>query len=194
MAGEAAQHIPDEHRLLTGKRRSKRVPRQIDVRLTGKSGDKFQARTIDISRGGMLVELTDPAFAASGAEGAAGDGGGAGFVALAMHVSSEFADGIKVHFGALRVRSRAQVVRLVTRIQDMAFLLGCRFTSDLTPTECRLLGLDTELDETQVDAVLSVPLHADAPQPPPPRTPAPAGGKNVQKPGHPLSPGQAKGR
>jgi hypothetical protein len=192
MSSDAAEHIPDEHRLLSGKRRSQRIPRQIDARLIGTKGEKYRARTIDLSRGGMLVELTDPAFLETAAE-----DHGQRFAAIANLMSTQFADGMKVHFGSVRIRSKAQVVRLVTRISDMAFLLGCRFVPDLTDSECWQLGLDVALDETQVDAVLSVPLHADMPvkngkHPHPAKHPA--GPRDVQKPEHPLSPGSGKGR
>jgi hypothetical protein len=175
---DAAHHIPDEHRMLTGKRRSPRTRRQIDALLEGSSGEVFRARTIDVSRGGMLVELVDPAFTEVGS----GDGA-MRLVSLAARVSAEFAEGLKVRLGDARPRA-AEVVRLVTRIQDMAFLLGCRFTPELSVKECRLYGVAAGGDETQVEAVLSVPLHAT----PPPRPP------HVQKPGHPLSPGSPKGR
>jgi hypothetical protein len=176
---DAAHHIPDEHRLLTGKRRSPRTPRQIETILEGASGDEFHGRTIDVSRGGMLVELVDPAFNEVGS----GDGA-MRFVSLAARISSEFSEGMRVRLGDSRYR-KAEVVRLVTRIQDMAFLLGCRFTPELTTKECRLLGVEPQGDETQVEAVLSVPLHANPP---------PSAGSHVQKPGHPLSPGPSKGR
>jgi hypothetical protein len=179
-----AQHIPDEHRLLSGKRRSRRIPRQLDVRLIGAKGEKYRARTIDISRGGMLVELTDPAFTdANGLD------HGQRLAEIANLITSEFADGVKVQFGTVRVKPKAHVVRLVTRISDMAFLLGCRFNPDLRESECWLLGLDPSMDETQVDAVLSVPLHAEPKGKHPHRA-----GADVEKPERPLSPGSGKGR
>jgi len=128
---------------LFGKRHGVREARELDVECVG-TGATIRARTVDLSRVGMLVEAHDGTLPPL-AEGE--------LVPLALLVAVAFKDGMRATFGsALSVR--AEVVRVTTSPEDAGFLrLGCRFTRLLTPRQCRLLGID---DSEGIDASLDL--------------------------------------
>src|SRR5262245_14741608 len=111
--------IQDRHRVLSGKRRAPRRRRTLSVRLLGPGGVKYAARTVDVSRGGMLAEITDPDFLPIGDR--------ADLLPFAARVATVFPQGMDVFFGDGAVQVHADVVRLVTRPGDAVLLLGCRF-------------------------------------------------------------------
>lgn len=142
---------PADH--LSGKRRWMRQRREVDVVCVG-AGTTVRARTIDVSRGGMLVEARDDEVPPVGL----GD-----LVPLAFLVAVAFKDGMKAILGP-GMSVRAEVVRVTTSPVDRGFLrLGCRFERALTPRQCAALGIDeTDVRDPALD--LGSPEDDDAAQ------------------------------
>jgi hypothetical protein len=96
--GDSGQGIAAELELrghFAGKREDQRVAQQFSVLLRGRLGS-FLARAVDVSRGGILLELTDPAYAA-----------GPDLKAFAHTVQRHFGRGADVHLvDAEEVRAR----------------------------------------------------------------------------------------
>jgi hypothetical protein len=117
---------------LSGKRRWIRQSRVIEVICIG-AGGTVRARTVDISRGGVLVEAIDADVPPLG------DGD---LVPLAYLAAVAFADGMKVVLGP-ELTVRADVVRVTTSPCERSFLrLGCRFRRPLTAKQSAQLGID----------------------------------------------------
>lgn len=146
--------LPSDH--LSGKRRWTRQSRSIAVVCVG-AGSTVRARTIDISRGGVLVEAQHDDVPP------VGDGD---LVPLAFLVSVAFADGMKVILGQ-EVSVRADVVRVTTSPVDRSFLrLGCRFRRALTRQQCARLGIDeTDVPDPALDLAGDAEEGAGAPAP-----------------------------
>lgn len=140
MATENEGRLTDHSRVFTGKRKNPRKSRALNVKLVGDLDARYTARTVDVSRGGMLVEVTDPTFmpALEGTD----------LLPFAARVASVFPHGMTVLFGDGAVSIHADVVRLVTRTGVKTLLLGCHFTPELTDFDCRLIGVDPKGDET----------------------------------------------
>lgn len=139
---------------LWGKRHGMREPLEIDVVCVG-TGTTLHARTIDLSRGGMLVEVHDADVPPVGA----GE-----LVPLAFLVAVAFRGGMKAVLGP-DVSVRAEIVRVTTSPVDRGFLrLGCRFRRRLSPRQCRQLGIDAS---DEADAALDLArAHKDAQEEP----------------------------
>src|SRR5206468_3318144 len=130
----------DELRLLSGKRRAPRRRRSVQVRCIGPAGRWFAGRTVDVSRGGLLVEITDQEFLPLGE---APD-----LIPFAARVAMQFPHGMDVNFGDGAVQVHADIVRLVSRQgRSPLMLLGCQFEPPLSDFDCRLLGIDPGSDE-----------------------------------------------
>jgi hypothetical protein len=142
MSAHAQPHeAADDNRVLSGKRRTPRRRRSIGVRCVGAAGRTFACQTVDISAGGMLVQITDPAFLPLDVP--------VDIFPFAARVGEVFPDGMDVVFGEGAVTVRATVVRLVAKPGQQPLLqLGCRFESGLSEVVCRLLGLENAPDET----------------------------------------------
>jgi hypothetical protein len=110
-----------------GKRRWARFSADTSVGLQG-NGATFEARLLDLSRGGFLAAIEDPAFYADAAE----DG-------LAL-VHARFPEGVRVRFPETGIERRAQIVRL-TPHGEGGIALGCRFDEALTGSEAVRLGV-----------------------------------------------------
>ena len=136
--------LEDQHRVLSGKRRTPRRRRTLAVRLLGPGGVTYAGRTVDVSRGGMLVEVSDPDFLPFGER--------ADLLRFAARVAAVFPQGTDVFFGDGAVQVHATVVRLVTRPGDCDLLLGCRFQPELSDFDCRLLGVEAVGDERALPA------------------------------------------
>lgn len=127
---KARKQPPREY--LFGKRHGVRQARALDVECVG-AGATIQARTIDLSRVGMLVMARDGTIPRVGQ----GE-----LLPLALLVAVAFKGGMRATFGC-DLAVRAEIVRVTTSPVDAGFLrLGCRFTRLLTPRQCRLLGID----------------------------------------------------
>ena len=146
MTSDASNHgTPDDQRLLSGKRRAARKRRSVAVKCIGPAGKCFAGRTVDISRGGMLLDITDPEFQPLEES--------SDLIPFAARVATQFPDGMDVNFGDGAVQVHADVVRLVSKPgKTVGTLLGCKFHPPLTEFDCRLLGVDAGLDETPAPA------------------------------------------
>ncbi|MCC7139171.1 MAG: PilZ domain-containing protein [Planctomycetes bacterium] len=128
--------------LWSGKRRSPRKRRTLTVECRGHDGSCSTGHTVDVSRGGMLLALVDGDLRAPSNP--------AELVAFASELASRFPDGIDVGFGGGAVVTKATVVRLVASPAAASpILLGCRFDPELTDSDCRLLGIELDGDETR---------------------------------------------
>jgi hypothetical protein len=146
-----AKRTTDEHDVFSGKRKSPRRGRHITVRCIGPAGRWYAGRTVDISQGGMLVEITDPDFIPLGES--------RDLIPFAARVALQFPQGMDAAFGDGAVQVHANVVRLVSKVGGRPLiLLGCQFDPALSEFDCRLLGLDVGTDET-----------SDVPPPAPPQ-------------------------
>jgi len=141
MSGQKPHEASDDHRVLSGKRKTPRRRRSIGVRCVGADGRAFACRTVDISAGGMLIQITDDAFIPLDQP--------VDIFPFATRVSEVFPEGMDVVFGDGAVTLRATVVRLVAEPGQQPLLqLGCAFESGLSDVVCRLLGLESGVDET----------------------------------------------
>jgi hypothetical protein len=101
----------------------------------------YAARTVDVSRGGMLLEFIDDRLRAPSDP--------AELIGFATRLMTMFPSGMDVNFGSGAVHTRAQVVRLVSSGSTASpILLGCHFDKPLEVVDCRLLGLELEGDGT----------------------------------------------
>ena len=128
--------------LLSGKRSAPRKRRTLAVEVRGPGGRTYAARTVDISRGGMLLEFTDTSLRSSAEQG--------DLLAFASRIATTFPTGMSASFGEGAVRARAQMVRVVTTSGPTStLLLGCRFDAPLELVDCRLLGVETDGNELE---------------------------------------------
>jgi hypothetical protein len=132
---------PVDHLLLSGKRRAPRQRHTVPVKCIGPSGKWYTGRTVDVSRGGMLLEITDEDFLPIGAS--------ADLLPFAARVAMQFPRGLDANFGDGAVQVHANVVRLVAKAGGPGpVLLGCKFDPALTDFDCGLLGIEPGTDET----------------------------------------------
>src|SRR5437868_14196539 len=143
-ASDPHRNTPDDARLLAGKRRARRHRRALQVRCAGPSGSVYLARTHDISRRGLLLEIVDPDFLPDGKH---------DLFPFAARVAEEFPAGMDVSFGDGAVQIRARVVRLVAKAgAPVRVLLGCEFEPPLARTGGELVEGSTGGDETHAPA------------------------------------------
>jgi hypothetical protein len=139
---------------LSGKRREPREAVRHPAECAGSLG-RLEGRTLDLSLGGMLLEVR------ASTAGAGGDG--QGFARAAARIAALFPDGMDVRFGDGAVKVRGKIVRIAARSGSEDVLsVGCRFDRRLTDAEARLLGLDPSLPPGPPAVV---------PEEPPPRPP-----------------------
>jgi hypothetical protein len=142
------RNTPDDARLLSGKRRARRHRRALQVRCAGPSGSVYLARTHDISRRGLLLEITDPDFLPEGKP---------DLFPFAARVAEEFPAGMDVSFGDGAVNVRARVVRIQVKPgTPMRMFLGCEFQPLLSYSDCNLLEVSTGGDETRAPSSIPV--------------------------------------
>jgi hypothetical protein len=142
--------VPDEHRVLSGKRATPRHQRRLEAFCLG--GDRWVAgHTVDVSAGGMLLEILEEGFAPESSD----------LVAFAATVAAEFPEGMEACLGEGAVHVRARVVRLVVRSGRP--LLGCRFERHLVESEERALGLERApvLAQSLADSTTSLESAAE---------------------------------
>ena len=161
MSSDARKHeTPDGQRILSGKRRAPRRNRSVAVKCLGPSGRSFTGRTVDISRGGVLIEITDPDFQPFSES--------SEILPFAARVAFNFPHGMDVNFGDGAVQKHANIVRLISKPgRATGMLLGCKFNPVLSDFDCRLLGIDPGSDET------TAPAAPISPEYPASRAPAP---------------------
>ena len=144
--------LPDSHGDAVAnesRRGAKRKRRILMIQCRGAGGLHLDARTLDVSRGGMLVELTDAAIVgAKPTDGPRPADISHRVSARGADVFALFPDGIDVSFGEGAVLAHAKIVRYVSDPdRPEAVLLGCRFAPALSPVDCTLLGVEFDTDE-----------------------------------------------
>jgi hypothetical protein len=119
-----------------GKRSSPR--RSIDVKITicGLL-ENFPARSVDISRTGILFRITDEHFAEDQED----------LASFAFKVQKHFADSADILFVDHGFGAKANVVRVTHRRIDgqPTVLLACRFEHPLSDGQCQTLGVSRSL-------------------------------------------------
>lgn len=124
-----------------GTRRAPRKRRTLAIECRGPDGLRVEARTVDVSQGGTLIEVTDPTVFATERPGRYADRGD--------EIRAMFPEGVHISFGDGAVLACAEFVRCVAVPErPEAVLLGCKFDPPLTPGDCRLLGIEVGGDET----------------------------------------------
>lgn len=132
---------PVEETAFEGKRRAPRKRRTLSIECRGPGGLRVEARTIDVSRGGTLIEITDSDVFSTDRS--------APFAGRAQEIEALFPAGIDVSFGEGAVLAFARITRhVVDADRPEQVLLGCKFDPELSPVDCRLLGVELENDET----------------------------------------------
>lgn len=153
--------------LLTGRRRWTRQARALDVVCAG-IGATLRARTVDVSRGGLLAETVDADVPPLHE----GD-----LMPMAYLAAVAFAKGVTVTL-APDLTVRGDVVRVTTSPKERSFLrLGIRFRRPLTAAQCAVLRIDASdrSDPTFDPRDEPPPPPDDEPAPPPPApSPIPA--------------------
>jgi hypothetical protein len=119
---------------LLGHRNGLRFEQVLEIEVQGPEGT-FRARTIDLSRTGILFKITDPKFASKDE---ARD-----LRLYGQRVLEHFGSRILISFGSGVLRCHATVVRAATRKRGgrQEVVLGCRFYRRLSDRACRLLGI-----------------------------------------------------
>lgn len=146
--------------LLTGRRRWTRQARSFDVVCAG-IGATVRARTVDVSRGGLLAEAVDGDVPPLHE----GD-----LMPMAYLAAVAFAKGVTVTLAPDLV-VRGDVVRVTTSPKQKSFLrLGIRFRRPLTAAQCSVLRIDaTDRSDPTFDPATEPPLPPDdEPVAPPP--------------------------
>jgi hypothetical protein len=129
------------------KRNGTRTSIAIEVVIRGRAG-RFPGCSIDISRSGILLQITDRVYVPP-----SGD-----LAAFAAKIEQHFKTGADIRFVEHGFASRAEIVR-VTHGQDadaQPFLIACRFRRPLTEVQCVALGIDLT-DERDFEASATAP-------------------------------------
>ena len=129
----------------TGRRDSRRVPCTHPVLLCGVRGARHEGATLDLSRGGALVAVTDLALR----EGEDG-------ITL---IQARFPDGVEIVFPVEGGTRKARIVR-ATLLPEAQLALGCAFETPLTTMEAIGLGLvagESGVPEASADSLPLLP-------------------------------------
>jgi hypothetical protein len=119
-----------------GKRASPRRPLEVRITICGLL-ENFPARSVDISRTGILFRITDELFTHEEED----------LASFAFKVERHFANGADVLFADHGFGAPSNVVRVTHRRIDgvPALLLACRFKTPLTDGQCQALGVSRSL-------------------------------------------------
>jgi hypothetical protein len=118
-----------------GHRRGSRHRRVVPVTCAGSSG-RYEGRTLELSRTGVVVEMRDARFFETRAD--------ASLIAFSTRVADEFSVGMRIGFSVPHLSLAARVVRTMRHPTTSSLLIGCEFVAALTDAQCRMLGLPTE--------------------------------------------------
>jgi hypothetical protein len=127
-AGEQAELELRSH--FVGKRDGVRQPCDLDVMLRGRGGS-FTGQTVDISRSGVLLRITDQLYNISNDD----------LASFAGRIEKHFRTRVDVFFVEAGLRKAAEVARL-TMSEMGEFLMACQFREQLSRKECELLEID----------------------------------------------------
>ncbi|HEX5139212.1 MAG TPA: PilZ domain-containing protein [Planctomycetota bacterium] len=119
-----------------GKRTSPRRPIEVRITICGLL-ENFPAKSVDVSRTGILFQITDDVFAHEEED----------LASFAFKVERHFANGTDILFGDHGFGVAANVVRVThRRIEGVpTLLLACRFKVPLTDGQCQTLGVSRSL-------------------------------------------------
>ena len=119
-----------------GKRSSPRRPLDVSITICGLL-ENFPARSVDISRTGILFRITDDLFAHEQED----------LASFAFKVQQHFANGADILFVDQGFGVSANVIRVThRRIDDVpTLLLACRFHHPLSDGQCQALGVSRSL-------------------------------------------------
>jgi len=113
----------------SGKRSAKRRSLELKVTVCGIM-DNFPAQSIDVSKSGILLQITDSVFADSDED----------LASFAFKVQQHFQQGADILFVDYGFGVTASVVRVTHR--HGALSLACRFRHPLSDGQCRSLEID----------------------------------------------------
>ena len=134
------------------KRRGQRASVTVEVSIQGTS-DTYSAQTVDISRTGALLWITDEKFLANG--------DAANMVLYSERVAAELGDGMLIRFGSEGVERQAEVVRVTRKgLSDSSpMLVGCRFAEILEDDDFGRIGIPVP---EQVATASRIPLNDES--------------------------------
>lgn len=115
------------HAHFMGRRAWHRVECGHEVRLRGVGEADFAGETVDLSRGGALLAVTDPAFSAPDRDG------------MSL-VEEHFPNGVEILFPVHGIARQAKIVR-ATLQRGAHLALGCAFEDVFAPKEALQLGI-----------------------------------------------------
>lgn len=113
----------------SGKRNAKRRSLELKVTVCGIM-DNFPAQSIDVSKSGMLLQITDSVFADSDED----------LASFAFKVQQHFQQGADILFADYGFGVTASVVRVTHR--HGALSLACRFRHPLSDGQCSALEIE----------------------------------------------------
>lgn len=136
MSREEVEGIILKH--FSGKRYALRTERLLDLDVEGSHGT-FAAVSVDLSRTGALLRILDSDFAPAEESHHLMQ-----YTACVWH---HFANGLWLRFQGLTVGVRGEVAR-VTNLPGQAglILVGVKFRRELSPEECKILGIPCDYD------------------------------------------------
>lgn len=118
-----------------GNRRGSRHRLVLPVTCAGSSG-RYDARILELSRTGAVVEMRDPGFLPADQR--------SSLLAFSARVADECACGMRIAVSEPKLSLAARVIRTMQHPATAALLMGIEFVAPLTPAQCRMLGLPTE--------------------------------------------------
>lgn len=120
-----------------GKRSARRKTLQLTITVCGLM-ENFPARSVDISKSGILFQITDELFNHSDED----------LASFAFKVQQHFKKGVDILFAEHGFGVTASVVRVTHRkLGDQpALLLACRFRHNLSDGQCKALQVDPRPD------------------------------------------------
>jgi hypothetical protein len=113
----------------SGKRSAQRRPLELKVTVCGIM-DNFPAQSIDVSKSGILLQITDSLFA----------DGGEDLASFAFKVQQHFQQGADILFADYGFGVTASVVRVTHRHGVLS--LACRFRHPLSDGQCTALEIE----------------------------------------------------
>jgi hypothetical protein len=127
-------------RMFSGRRRSKRTRRMLAVEIRSSDGRTCRGLTVDVSRGGALLDVNDGRLFPPG--------DALPLVAYAGIARDFLREGFEVHFQRGGVRADARLIRAVAGPKRGAPpFLGVRFVPVLPDEACRRLGVECGGDD-----------------------------------------------
>lgn len=117
----------------SGRRQERRVHEDFSVLLRGRAGS-FLARAVDVSRSGVLMELTDPAAAV-----------GEDMAAFLEVVERHFRSGADIHLSDAAAVVRATLARVSH--EGVRLYVAFSFDELLEESVCAVLGLPSSVED-----------------------------------------------